>query len=111
MYKGRIRDKRLDIIRIFSLFCVICVHFFLNIKFYDNIVIGKKMFLMTTIRNFFMICVPMFITLTGYLMSDKKINNKYYIGIIKIIVTYILCSIIYLFFSKYRFPRIKSYIL
>ena len=48
-----------------------------------------------------MICVPMFITLTGYLMSDKKINNKYYIGIIKIIVTYILCSIIYLFFSKY----------
>lgn len=36
------RDVRLDIVRIFSLFCVIAVHFFLNSGFYEKAVIGKK---------------------------------------------------------------------
>lgn len=101
MGKEKVRDLRLDLIRIFSLFCVICVHFFLNTGYYNNVVIGKRMAFMTIIRSFFMICVPMFITLTGYLMCNKKLSCRYYKGIIKIIVTYVLCSIVYLFFLKY----------
>mgnify|MGYP000183442649 CR=1 FL=1 len=65
------RDSRLDLIRIFSLFCVAGIHFFLNSGFYSQMVSGKRMFIMCIFRSFFIICVPMFITLTGYLMNKK----------------------------------------
>lgn len=95
------RDVRLDIIRIFSLFCVIAVHFFLNSGFYNEIVIGKKMYIMSIIRSFFIICVPMFIMLTGYLVNGKTLSKKYYKGIIKILIIYLICSIIYSLFVKF----------
>lgn len=95
------RDIRLDIIRIFSLFTVVGVHFFLNSGFYDQIVSGKKMFVMCTIRSFFIICVPMFITLTGYLMNKKQLSKKYYKGIVKTLIIYLICSVIYSAFRKF----------
>ena len=97
---NKLRDAKLDIIRIFSLFCVIGVHFFLNSGFYDEMVDGKKMYLMSLIRAFFIICVPMFIMLTGYLVNRKEISKKYYKGIIKTLIIYIICSIIYTIFMK-----------
>ena len=95
------RDIRLDIIRIFSLFCVISVHFFLNSGFYDEIIVGKQMYLMNLVLSFFFICVPMFIILTGYLMNKKVLSKKYYKGIIKTLIIYIICTIIYSIFIKY----------
>ena len=94
------RNEKLDIIRIFSLICVISVHFFLNSGFYNETVSGSKMLIMCIFRSFFMICVPMFITLTGYLMNKKELNLKYYKEIIKILVIYIICSIIYALYEK-----------
>ena len=103
------RDVRLDIIRIFSLFCVIAVHFFLNSGFYNEIVIGKKMYIMSIIRSFFIICVPMFIMLTGYLVNGKTLSKKYYKGIIKILIIYLICSIIYsLFVPKFFLKHEKN---
>ena len=32
---------------------------------------GKRMLVMTVMRSAFMICVPLFIMLTGYLMSRR----------------------------------------
>lgn len=95
------RDVRLDIVRIFSLFSVIAVHFFLNSGFYEKDVIGKSMLISSIIRSFFIICVPMFITLTGYLMNRKEISKKYYKGIVKTLVIYLFCSVLYSFFIKY----------
>lgn len=100
MEKVKQRDLRLDIIRIFSLFSVVGVHFFLNSGFYDQPVSGKKMFIMCVIRSFFIICVPMFITLTGYLMNKKELSKKYYKGITKTLIIYFICSIIYSIFRK-----------
>lgn len=94
------RDYRLDIIRIFSLFCVVGVHFFLRSGFYTQIVSGKEMFIMCIVRSFFIICVPMFITLTGYLMNKKTLSKKYYKGIVKTLIIYVICSIIYSIFLK-----------
>lgn len=48
-----------------------------------------------------MICVPLFITLTGYLMCNKKLCIDYYKRIVKILTTYLLCSIIYSIFIRY----------
>lgn len=63
--------------------------------------IGGKMILATIMRNMFMICVPLFLLLTGYLMSNKKVEKKYYKGIIKTLYVFILTSIICGFY-KYQ---------
>lgn len=52
------RNTSLDLLRIIALFCVISVHFFLNNGFYDQTVVGKRMFIMTVMRSTFMVCVP-----------------------------------------------------
>ena len=41
-----------------------------------------------------MICVPLFIILTGYLMSNKKWSGRYYLGIVKTLGIYLLASIV-----------------
>ena len=97
------REERLDIIRIFSLTCVIGVHCLGNAGFYDEIVYGGKMLVMCILRSVFIICVPMFITLTGYLKCNKELNSKYYKEIIKILIIYFICSIIYSLFKKSYF--------
>lgn len=67
----RNRDYNLDLIRVFALYTVVSVHFFLNSGFYSQDMIGFKMFIKCIIRSFFIICVPLFLLLTGYLMKDK----------------------------------------
>ena len=93
------RNYNIDVIRIFAFFCVVAVHFFLNSGFYDVPVYGKKMLVMSIFRNFFIICVPLFITMTGYLMCSKSLKNGYYKGLLKILLTYLLCSIVYSVFT------------
>ena len=85
------RDARLDIIRIFSLFCVVAVHFLLNCGFYNEIVEGKKMLFMCIYKAFFIICVPMFITLTGYLKNKEKLSKNYFKKIEKILSYFFDC--------------------
>jgi len=80
------RNPSLDIIRCIALFSVISVHFFLNNGFYGEIVIGKTMYIATIFRSMFMVCVPLFLVLTGYLMSGKKLSKTYYLGIKKLYV-------------------------
>lgn len=87
------RDPAMDIIRLFALFCVISVHFFYNNGFYQTPVIGMRMYIMMIIRNFFMISVPLFLLLSGYLMGDKRPNAAYFRGIGKTLLTYLLASI------------------
>lgn len=87
------RNSALDITRIAALFCVISVHFFLNNGFYSEPMFGGKMFVMTAMRTGFMVCVPLFLMLTGYLMNKKTLSAKYYRGIIKTIGIYLLASL------------------
>lgn len=86
------RNINLDLIRCVAVFGVVCVHFFINTGFYDEIVIGKRMALSSAMRTFFMYCVPLFILLTGYLMNSKKISRSYYKGILHTIGIYIISS-------------------
>lgn len=86
------RDSSLDLVRIFGLFSVISVHFFLNTGFYEDIIAGKKMYVLLLIRTFFMMCVPLFIVLSGYLLNKKTLCFRYYCGIFKTLITYFLAS-------------------
>ena len=71
------RNINLDIIRCVAVLTVICVHFFLHNGYYNIPVLGKKMYIATIMRTAFMVCVPLFLLLTGYLMNKKTLSKKY----------------------------------
>lgn len=93
------RNYSLDLIRIFALFSVISIHFFKYIGYYEVTLEGTRLLLITIARNFFTVCVPLFLVLTGYLQNQKKLCKKYYIGIKKILVTYFLAGMCCAVFS------------
>lgn len=95
------RSCALDIIRICAFFSVVSVHFFLNCDFYYTTVAGREMFIMTTIRTFFMICVPLFLILTGFLMGKKKLEKGYYQKITKTLFVYLAASILCALYKKF----------
>ena len=76
------RKYGLDIVRIIATLSVLSVHFFLKTNYYNTPLNSMPMRVQSIIRNFFMICVPLFLLSTGYLMKDKSLNKKYYFGII-----------------------------
>lgn len=100
------RDIGLDITRIIAFISVPAIHFFLNSGYYDTPVKGERMYIMTLMRTFFCICVPLFMLLTGYLMSNKEIEIekekliKYFARISKILLTYIIATIVILVFKQ-----------
>ena len=88
------RDPSMDIIRCFALLFVVCVHFFLKIRFYEEgeIVAGWRMYTMVFLRSFFMICVPLFLLLSGFLQCNKKIEKSYYKKLIyTVAIAYLAC--------------------
>ena len=93
------RNPAADLIRIFALFLVVSVHFFLNNGFYSHTVEGGRMYVMTLMRSFFIICVPLFLTLSGYLLRKKQPEKSYYKRISKIIITYLLASLLCVVYS------------
>lgn len=96
--KTRKRDVSLDIIRCIAFFLVATVHAFLNGGFYSQPVSGKAMYLLTAICSNAMICVPIFFLLSGYLMCKKKLEKKYYFGIVKTLGIYVLAGILCILF-------------
>lgn len=87
------RSPALDIVRCFALLCVVSVHFFLNTYYYSTPVIGGRMYLMTLIRTGCMICVPLFMMLSGYLMCIKQPTPRYFSKLGRILGTYLLAGI------------------
>lgn len=95
------RNSALDLIRIFATVSVICVHFFYNIGFYQQIIEEEdsSMFLSVGMRTFFMVCVPLFIVLTGYLMNKKELSPAYYKGILHTLGIYVIVSVFCLIYK------------
>lgn len=88
------RNYGLDILRVVAIISVLSVHFFLNTKYYSVSKNGIGMNLQYIIRNIFMICVPLFILLTGYLNKNKKYDKKFFKGLLNIIIIWLFYSII-----------------
>lgn len=87
------RNPNMDIIRCVALLAIVSVHFFLYNGFYDQIVLGWPMYLMTFIRSTCVICVPLFMILSGYLMKNKKLESDFYKKGVKTLGVYILASL------------------
>ena len=71
------RNINCDFLRIIALLFVISVHSLLYIGFYDTVNDGPTMILLNIARCLFITCVPIFMILSGYLMSKKEFNRKY----------------------------------
>ena len=75
------RNVNIDLVKCIAVFSVISVHFFANTGFYDKTISGSNMHIAVLFRTLFMICVPLFMIVTGYLMKNKILSKKYYLGI------------------------------
>lgn len=106
--KAKARSFALDLVRVAATFSVISVHFLLNSGFYDQPMLGKKMFVMCLIRTFFSCCVPLFLVLTGWLMCRKKLEPRFYFGLSNTLVTYVLAGCACVFYKR-AILRIEGY--
>ena len=103
------RNINLDLIRVVAIISVISVHFIRNIGFYGVPINSIPLILSVFIRTFLMICVPLFILLTGYLMNKKTISKKYYKGIIRTIYIFGFYKIIQLLFNIFYFKNVNGF--
>ncbi|HYF75210.1 MAG TPA: acyltransferase family protein [Candidatus Nitrosocosmicus sp.] len=101
------RSFGLDVIRCFAVLFIVCVHFFLNTSFYTVPFEGANMLFQAALRWVFIICVPLFLILSGYLQSKKALYENYYEDMTPMLGIYILYSILSiavrtLYFKEYR---------
>lgn len=93
-----VKDNRLpglDIIRSLAIFFVIGGHFFyLNTNYRDVLFKGINMFFQGMCASLFLVAVPLFLLLTGFLNANKKLTLTYYKGIIRILSAYLIYSVI-----------------
>ncbi len=87
------RNIGADIIRCLAFFLVVSVHFFYHNGYYDTAVTGEKMYIMTLMRSFFIICVPLFMMLSGYLMRTRRPEVKYYKKLGNTYLVYLLAAL------------------
>lgn len=94
------RNLNIDLVKCVAVFSVISVHFFANAGLYRNVIVGNNMYIAVVFRSLFMVCVPLFIITTGYLMRKKELSKKYYFGIKRVLIEYLLFVILYLVYNK-----------
>ena len=106
------RAVSMDVIRCFALLCVVGEHFFLNSGFYEQIVAGRNMLILVSLRSFFMVCVPLFLLLSGYLLHQKTPCRSYYKRVFRILGVYLLscgaCILYRFFFHRDSFSVYRS---
>lgn len=88
------RSPALDVVRCIALLSVVSVHFFMNSGYYYSPVQGVRMYVMTLIRTASMICVPLFLMLSGFLLRNKRPEKAYYLTLVRTLGIYVLASIV-----------------
>ncbi len=83
-----------DLVRVFAMFSVISLHFFLHCGFYGVESQGAPAIIYGIIRMLFYQCVPTFIMLTGALNRKAIFAPKYYIKIVPIITNSLVVGIV-----------------
>lgn len=88
------REAGLDLIRITGVLFVISVHHFLYNGFYSEPQTGLLMWAADSFRWLCFCCNGLFMMLTGYLKSQKRLDSRYYTGLVSLLVGYVLCCIV-----------------
>jgi len=98
-----------DIVRTIAAVFVVAVHFYLNCGYYSTPLHGPILFLMTVGRWLFLICVPLFMILTGYFKSEKTLNRAHYRSLIPVLVSYVVISVVKVFASNYVYGKVYTF--
>jgi len=93
----------LDIVRCVAILFVIAGHFFLNTPFRDAMFSGPSMFLQGVGQTLFLVNVPLFLILTGYLNLNKTVSRGYYKGMLAVLTSYVAISLITIAVREYYF--------
>ena len=92
----------LDLIRVTAIFFVIAGHFlFVNTDYRNVPFQGVSLFVQGMLAPIFVTGVPLFLMLTGYLNISKMPTKKYYKGVIRVLVAYLIFSIATILFRVY----------
>lgn len=95
----------IDIVKVLAVFLVVCIHFFLYNGFYQTPIQEEKQMVYICLRWIAYCCVPLFMITTGYLMKNKTLCKKHYMGLIKIIVIYLIMSVACAVFDHYHYAK------
>lgn len=99
----------LDLIRVVAIFFVIAGHFlFVNTPYMKAPMRGVSMFLQNMMLSVFFVGVPLFMMLTGYLNIKKTPTRKYYKGMLRVLVAYVIFSIVTILFRIYFLGEERS---
>jgi len=94
MGQNRSRDPGLDILRCIALLGMAVGHFCHHTGFFNETMTGGWMLLGAALRSAAKVTVPVFLMLTGYLVTTKNTGVKYYIRIVRVLFIYVLSSIL-----------------
>ncbi len=95
----------IDLIKTLAVFLVVCIHVFLYTGFYATPItedFGKPQIALRWISY---CCVPLFMITTGYLMKNKTLSKRYYLGLVRILVIYVVISVICVIFNIHHFHK------
>lgn len=95
------RSVGLDVIRVLAIFFVIGGHFFLNTPGLNVVFEGPSLFIQGMAQTLFLINVPLFLLLTGYLNLNKRINRVYYKRMAGVLLSYVFISVVTILFKIY----------
>lgn len=105
------RDFGMDVVRCAAVFLVLSIHFFLYSGYYSLPQVGVKVWIADWARCFVFVGVPLFLMITGYLKGTKKLTKAYYLGIIPILLTWMIATILCVAFKIYYLDVEKEPIL
>ena len=90
-----------DAVRAAAAVGVLSVHFYLNSGFYELPVAGGVMTASTALRMAFLTAVPMFLMLSGWLCCHQTWTPRYYLRLLPVLLTYLVCSAGCLVFRRF----------
>lgn len=100
------RESGLDLVRAVACFFVVAVHFYLNCGYYNEPMVGIKMFIMSIARWLFMTSVPLFFMLTGYFKLNKVASGSHYKALGSLFISYVIISVAKMFLYNRLFGKI-----
>lgn len=104
------RNLNLDLIRCAALLMVPIMHSLDHTGLYGQLLYSWPDRLMIAVKTLFTCCIPLYVLLSGYLNNKKQLSMRYYLGLIRIVVTYLICGGACLIFEQlsgiaHRSPR------
>lgn len=83
----------MDVIRCFALFTIAANHFYSYSGYLTQPMDGPVMYGMTLLHQVFLVTIPVFLMLSGYLMKNKKPTRSYYAKLVDTLGIYLLASL------------------